>query len=242
MDRMRLMLLFIGVVVLLMIYFFGRWQQRRQHRMTTLSTDAVPEESILIDGHVTPDAAQLERELEGLERLIAEDSAAVAEPGRSAAAVSALTAGVKDKFVVLYIVAPAGGQFAGAEVKRLFKNEELNFGKMDIYHHTTKVPSDAGVKIRPVFSVANLAEPGSFDPNAMETGSVKGLTMFLRLPGPIEGVAAFECMLASAQRLAADLNGELRDSTHSVLSHQTIQHIRGDIKGCEYRHKFQQRV
>ncbi len=239
---MRLMLMVIGVAVLFMIYFFGRWQQRRQHRITTLSADAAPDESILIDGHATPDAAQLERELEGLERLIAEDSPAVTGSGRPAATVSASVAGAKDKLVVLYVVAPTGGQFAGAEVKRLFKDEELNFGKMDIYHHTAKVSSGTGVKVGPVFSVANLAEPGSFDPNAMETDSVKGLTMFMRLPGPIEGVAAFESMLASAQRLAVGLNGELRDSTHSVLSHQTIQHVRDDIKGCEYRHKFQQRA
>jgi len=242
MDRMRLMLMVIGVAVLFMIYLFGRWQQRRQHRITTLSTDAVPDESMLIDGHVTPDAAQLERELEGLERLIAEDSLAITGPGRPAATASVSTAGVKDKLVVLYVVAAAGAQFSGAEVKRLFKEEDLNFGKMDIYHHTTKALSGAEVKVGPVFSVANLAEPGSFDPNAMETGSVKGLTIFLSLPGPIEGVAAFDCMLASAQRLAAVLSGELRDSTHSVLSHQTIQHIRDDIKGCEYRHKFQQRA
>lgn len=239
---MRLMLMVIGVAVLFMIYLFGRWQQRRQHRITTLSTDAAPDESILTDGQVTPDAAQLEQELEGLERLIAEDRPAVAEPDRSAATVSVSAAGAKDNIVVLYVVAPAETQFVGAEVKRLFKEEELSFGTMDIYHHANKMPSDAGIKVGPVFSVANIAEPGSFDPNAMETGSVKGLTMFLRLPGPIEGVAAFECMLASAQRLASELNGELRDSTHSVLSHQTIQHIRDDIKGCEYRHKLQQRA
>ncbi|MEE8428646.1 MAG: cell division protein ZipA C-terminal FtsZ-binding domain-containing protein [Gammaproteobacteria bacterium] len=239
---MRLMLMVIGVAVLFMIYFFGRWQQGRRNRVTTLSTDAAPDESILIDGHATPDAAQLERELKGLERLIAEDSPAVTGPGKPAGTVSAATAGMKDKLVVLYVVAPAGRPFAGAELKSLFKEAELSFGSMDIYHHATQVPSDAGVKIRPVFSVANLAEPGSFDPNAMATGTVKGVTMFLRLPGPIDGIAAFESMLASAQRLAAALHGELRDSTHSVLSHQTIQHIRDDIKGCGYRHKFQQRA
>jgi len=55
------------------------------------------------------------------------------------------------------------------------------------------------------------------------------VTLFAQLPGPREGLETFSLMLSAAERLAALLNGELQDETHSDLSRQTIEHIREEI-------------
>jgi cell division protein ZipA len=44
-------------------------------------------------------------------------------------------------------------------------------------------------------------------------------------------------MLFTAERLAALLDGELQDESHSVLSKQTIEHMRGKI--LEHRRQVQ---
>jgi len=239
---MRLILIILGVALLLTIYFFGRWQQSRRSQIADDNEEPVRHEPMLVHSEAAADSSHLEQELADLEQLIAEDNPAASQPKESSATVSDVPVMEKEKLVVLHVIAPEGESFVGAEVKRSFEDEVLSFGAMDIYHHMARAPRDASVKVRPVFSVANLAEPGTFDPNAMETEPVKGFTLFLTLPGPISGEVAFEGMLASAQRLASVLNGELWDSTHSVLSRQTIQHIRDDIKGYEYRQRYRQRA
>ncbi|OQX40699.1 MAG: cell division protein ZipA, partial [Candidatus Sedimenticola endophacoides] len=55
------------------------------------------------------------------------------------------------------------------------------------------------------------------------------LTLFARLPGPLDGLQVFSDMLMSAERLAAELNGSLQDATHSDLTRQTIEHVREEI-------------
>jgi cell division protein ZipA len=50
-------------------------------------------------------------------------------------------------------------------------------------------------------------------------------------------MAIFSDMLFTAERLAATLDGELQDETHSALSKQTIEHLRGKI--MEHRRQVQ---
>ena len=53
----------------------------------------------------------------------------------------------------------------------------------------------------------------------------------------MDGVAVFADMLSTAERMAAILDGELQDETHSALTKQTIEHMREEI--LEYRRHMQ---
>ena len=53
----------------------------------------------------------------------------------------------------------------------------------------------------------------------------------------MDGLATLSDMLFSAERIAALLDGELQDETHSVLSKQTIEHMRSQI--LEHRRQVQ---
>jgi cell division protein ZipA len=63
----------------------------------------------------------------------------------------------------------------------------------------------------------------------MEGFSTPGLTLFAQLPGPGDSLAIFSDMLFTAQRLAAKLDAEMQDETHSALTKQTVEHIRSQI-------------
>lgn len=124
--------------------------------------------------------------------------------------------------IVLTVVARGKSMFRGKDIVQLLESKGLRYGEMNIYH----AYSPGG---RPIFSVANIVEPGSFEPELMDRFSTPGLTLFLQLPGPAGGFAAFDAMLDTAQLLAENLNGEVRDERRNVLTAQAIEQIRERI-------------
>jgi cell division protein ZipA len=82
-----------------------------------------------------------------------------------------------------------------------------------------------------------MLEPGTFDLQAMEAFSTRGLVLFLQLPAAIDAVKAFDAMVAAARSLAGSLQGSVYDATHSVLTRQTISHLREDIIDYQLRQR-----
>ncbi len=114
--------------------------------------------------------------------------------------------------------------FSGDAIMQATRDTDLVHGPMAIFHRYT---TDRQSRI--LFSMANLVEPGNFDLGKMADFSTPGLTLFAQLPGPLEGVRLFDEMLATAQRLAALLDGEIQDESHSDMSRQTIEHLREEL-------------
>ena len=131
---------------------------------------------------------------------------------------------IPQKIVQLNIMA-RNEAIGGDALMRAARDLQLEFGEMQIFHHYAE---HAG-QHEPLFSMASLVEPGTFPLDAMAEFSTPGVTLFAQLPGPLEGVETFDRMLASARRLAALLDAELLDHTRSVLSRQTIEHMREEI-------------
>ncbi|TVO79017.1 cell division protein ZipA [Sedimenticola selenatireducens] len=141
-------------------------------------------------------------------------------------------AGLPGLILQINVVA-SKGDFSGEDILRVTRDVELRHGDMNIFH---RYASD-DPKSRVVFSMASLVEPGIFPLDKMSEFSTPGLVLFGQLPGPKDGLAAFSDMLFTAERLASLLNGELQDESHSVLSKQTIEHMRGRI--LEHRRQVQ---
>ena len=87
----------------------------------------------------------------------------------------------------------------------------------------------------PVFSVASLTEPGSFDLSRVRNDFFPGVSLFMGLPGPVEGVAAFDLMVATARALAVGLNGDLVDEQGSTLSIQRERYLREEVIQFQHR-------
>ncbi|MCM8854762.1 MAG: cell division protein ZipA [Candidatus Thiodiazotropha sp.] len=122
--------------------------------------------------------------------------------------------------------------FPGPSIEKAMKDTGLQMGEMPIYQRTATDGSNL-----PLFSVASMVEPGIFPKKDIESFSTPGLTLFTQLPGSGDGMAIFSDMLFTAERLAAMLDGELHDDTHSALTKQTIEHLRGQI--VEHRRQVQ---
>ncbi|AKH19557.1 cell division protein ZipA [Sedimenticola thiotaurini] len=143
-----------------------------------------------------------------------------------------LQEGLPGLILQIHVVA-TNGHFSGEQIEQVARDVELEYGDMNIFHRY----DTSGSKRRVVFSMASMVEPGVFPLDRMEEFTTPGLALFGQLPGPKDGLVAFSDMLFTAERLAALLDGELQDETHSVLSKQTIEHIRERIR--EHRRQLQ---
>ena len=91
-----------------------------------------------------------------------------------------------------------------------------------------------------MFSIASMVEPGYFDPENINTYRTPGLILFLQLPGPIDGVLAFEKMHQMGEMLAKRLSGTLCDDKHNKITTQSITHTRDEIS--EYSLKLRTKL
>jgi cell division protein ZipA len=120
--------------------------------------------------------------------------------------------------------------FAGPAIQKATHETGLVMSELSIYQ---RLASDG----KPQFNMASMVEPGVFPKQDVASFTTPGLTLFTQLPAPGDSMAIFSDMLFTAERLAAILGGELQDETHSALSKQTIEHMRGQI--IEHRRKVQ---
>ena len=128
------------------------------------------------------------------------------------------------KIVTLRLIARDGGAFRGDELILSLRGIGLRHGKFGIFHRY-----DGNDETRTIFSAASLVEPGSFDLTNIKEQEIPGISLFLVLPGPVDGVEAFDMMVEAARTLAQSLDAELLDESGSTLSIQRERYMREEI-------------
>ncbi|CAK0756447.1 cell division protein ZipA [Gammaproteobacteria bacterium] len=137
---------------------------------------------------------------------------------------------VEEKLIVINLMAPVDCPYSGPDLLTAIQGANIVYGDMNIFHHRVK-----GQR-RPIFSMANMVEPGTFNPPSMDDFLTPGLTFFMRLPGQVRGPQALDQMLKSVQHLATDLGGNLCDQRRRPLDKRAIAKLRDDVA------KYQQRL
>ncbi len=135
--------------------------------------------------------------------------------------------------IVFHLIARRPERFDGQDMLRLLLENGLRYGDMHIFHRHRDVDGREQLE----FSVANAVEPGTFDIDTMEEEQFAGITFFMKLPGPRDPLASLERMLTVGRRLAEGLNGDLKDEQHSVLTPQTMEHLRQRVQEFERRQR-----
>ncbi|EUC71612.1 MAG: cell division protein ZipA [Alcanivorax borkumensis] len=135
--------------------------------------------------------------------------------------------------IVVHLIAHRGAPFDGGALLRMLLEAGLRYGRMNIFHRHVSVNGADDLQ----FSMANAVEPGTFDLDTMESKTFAGVTFFLKLPGPTDARSALDKMLSICQRLASELDGELKDEQHSVLTPQTMEHLRQRVQEFERRQR-----
>lgn len=150
------------------------------------------------------------------------------EPVREAAGTDAIAADRDEtgapKIVTLYVRARDDRNISGLSLLDAAIKAGLRFGEMKIFHRRHRGAT------RPVFSMANITRPGSFDPSGWNLFQTPGVTLFMTLPGPVSALDAWDAMLATGKRLAELLDADLMDDAQCLLTRQRIAQIREDMR------------
>ncbi|MEM8660652.1 MAG: cell division protein ZipA [Pseudomonadota bacterium] len=138
---------------------------------------------------------------------------------------------VDQEVFMLNVVARHPGGFRGEDILHILLACDLRFGDMNFFHRHEFEAGRGAIQ----FSVANMMQPGVFDIDNMSDFKTPGLVFFLTLPGPEDMMKAFDYMLETAQAVARNLGGDVLDESRSVLTKQTLDHCRQQIRDLERR-------
>jgi cell division protein ZipA len=134
-----------------------------------------------------------------------------------------------EKIVTLYIAARAGEKLKGPDIVVAAEKAGLVYGHMNVFHRLVEGHPERG----PIFSVANIMKPGSFDMASIQALETPAIAFFLTLPAPIPALDAWEAMLPTAERMADLLNGVLLDESRNALGRQRVQHLRDELRAYD---------
>ena len=146
------------------------------------------------------------------------------EPGR-------LPRDIDPEVFMINVVARSPQGFRGEDILHILLACDLRFGDMNFFHRHEFEAGRGAIQ----FSVANMMQPGVFDIDNMADFSTPGLVFFVTLPGPEDMMKAFDHMLETAQAVARNLGGDVLDESRSVMTKQTLEHCRQQIRDLERR-------
>ena len=210
MDGLRWLLLLFGLLVIAGVYFYSRREKTRPKPEEVATTDRI--EPMLEEKATHPSESEDDVVVELDDEAVEEEERASPDEGRP------------QKIVTLRLVGHNKQPFQGDELILSMRGIGLRHGKFGIFHRYDGVDEN-----RTIFSAASLVEPGSFDLANIKDQKIPGISLFLVLPGPVDGVEAFDLMIATARALAQSLDGELLDESGSTLSVQRERYLREEI-------------
>jgi len=138
-----------------------------------------------------------------------------------------------DKIVTLYIAARAGNVLRGPDIVVAAEKTGLTYGHMNVFHRLVDGHPERG----PIFSVANIRSPGSFDMGEIQTLETPAIAFFLTLPAPVRALDAWDAMLPTAERMAELLDGVLLDEQRNALGRQRIAGLRDELRSWDREHE-----
>jgi len=231
-ESLRWILLAVGIVFVIVIYFLGRSRRQRNHSMVDDLEDDLPEfsarglddvdegvgqvriitrENSETEEDVSPldvsaEAVQLADSAEAGTEKIEEDD--TAEKNR-----------LKD-IIVLYILPKPDQVLAGSQINSSAQAMGLSFGEMNIFHYMDDK--------RSVFSLANMLEPGSFDATTIHELKTTGLTVFMQMQGddPLDDLTE---MLQRSYQMAGLLDARLCNHKREPLTEQDAENYRTQV-------------
>ncbi len=218
MDDLRLILLLIGAAVILGIYAWTRFQTSAGKQQTRRTAPGRQHTE-------SPDEAVIQQELQRMQQVMSDE-----EKDEATAPAPAADEDIEE-LLVLSVVAAADQPFSGEALRKAFANNDLSFGEKSIFHRLVR---QRGEDVS-VFGVANMFKPGDFGSGDLNSFATRGITLFLELPAPVDGLEAFDDFVHTAERLAVELGGQLQDRKHCVITHQALMQKRENLTRSHLR-------
>ena len=237
MTELRIGILIAGLLLLAAIWYFGT-----RPRKGPGQGRRVPREERDAGARTEPTlGSQIERELAQTpaaagEELVQAEMDQLDESVGAASPNSELGKRVSedfDRIVTLYVAARANQVLRGPDIVVAAEKAGLTYGHMNVFHRLVESHPERG----PIFSVANIRKPGSFEMASIQSMETPAIAFFLTLPAPVSALDAWDAMLPAAQRMAELLDGVLLDESRNALGRQRIAGLRDELRAWDREHE-----
>lgn len=258
MDNLRWILLAAGIFFILAIYIFGR--NRRRNNSSDLfdtkedipdfsardwdeldegvgevrivarendefdSLDEFPSEHV--QEGVPVDEAEIYQDEELQDDLFELTDEVEPSSVESDVADAQVQSDSKSDIIVLYILAKPSNLLTGDKINSAAQANGLIFGDMNIFH---RLDGDE----QAVFSLANMIEPGNFDPDSIHEMTTTGLTMFMQISGLSNPADDFDEMLRCAYHMSEMLGATLCSHRRQPITQADAEYYRNLISEKE---------
>ena len=111
----------------------------------------------------------------------------------------------KGLLIQLYIKRRSGELIDGPALVRSFNKVGLTFGEMSVFHFINNTQPE----LPPLFSAANMHEPGTFDMRRVEILKTQGVVFFMNAFEKAQGEKDFYLMMSAGRRMAELIKGDL---------------------------------
>lgn len=232
MWSLRWVLLGLGALLIVGIYLWGRGFLRGP-RSKEPTRRARVEPTALDEPVVEPLPDRLPELVDpAVDEAEPHGKRSVGSPDDAPASAEEAPAPPETERVVTVRLVPKGAPLNGQTVVLALRAAGLQHGRYGIFHRMPETGPQ-----EPLFSVANLTEPGSFDLTNLAEATLPGMSFFILLPGIGDPVERFDMMVDTARSLALELDGELHDDRGSTWSIQRERYVREQI--IEYRYQLE---
>lgn len=234
-NQLRILLLIAGLILIAAIYFLGRPSKPDQGRRREAPSKPVERGG---GRRVEPTFGEMLEEEAAAEAEVGQAFAqpeldlidhALADRRDGGSQLGIRTDERFDRIVTLMIAARAGQVLRGPDLVVAAEKAGLTFGHMNIFHRLVDGHPEAG----PVFSMANMLKPGSFDMAGIQSLETPGISFFMTLPAPVPALDGWDMMLPTVQRMAELLDGVVLDEERNALGRQRIAHIRDELRAYD---------